>query len=142
MFSFFKGSRLVDSQPTTESLVYLGLPHGQLAIILQSRKSLEILRSHTLRLLVDSQLFSAFDHLFRQGHISTRPKDFFNTLFDPNFLKRLRTFFENSPVIFRVFTLPLKIPDKAKLDPQKLHKIVLHPSEILRPKTKIPRNFT
>ena len=26
MFSFFKGSRLVDSQPTTESLVNLGLP--------------------------------------------------------------------------------------------------------------------
>ena len=28
MFSFFKGSRLVDSQPPTESLVYLGLPHS------------------------------------------------------------------------------------------------------------------
>ena len=27
MFSFFKGSRLVDSQPTTESVVYLALPH-------------------------------------------------------------------------------------------------------------------
>ena len=26
MVSFFKGSRLVDSQPTTESLVNLGLP--------------------------------------------------------------------------------------------------------------------
>ena len=83
MFSFFKGSRLVDSQPTTESLVYLGLPRSYLAIILQSRKSLEILSSLTLRLLVDCQLFSAFDHLFSQGNINTRPKSFFNTLFIP-----------------------------------------------------------
>ena len=36
----------------------------------------------------------------------------------------------------------MKISDKTKLDPQKLHKIVLHLSEILRPKTKIPGSFT
>ena len=114
MFSFFKGSRMVDSQPTTETLVYLGLPHSYLAIILQSRKFLEILSSHTLRLLVDSQLLSAFDHLFRQGNISTRPKSFFNTLFNTSqFPKMVDNIFENSPKIFMVCTLPLKVPDKA-----------------------------
>ena len=35
--------------------------------ILQSRKSLEILSGHGLRLLVDSQLFSSFDNLSGRG---------------------------------------------------------------------------
>ena len=41
---------------------------------------------------------------------------------------------------FMFFTLPLEIPDKTKLLPQKLHKIVLHHGEIQRPKTKITGN--
>ena len=36
--------------------------------------------------------------------------------------------------------IPLEIPDRTKLHPQKLHKIVLHPSEILRP-LEIPHDF-
>ena len=43
------------------------------------------------------------------------------------------------PGVFRFFTLHLEIPDKTRLHPQKLHQIVLHPSKILRPKTKTPR---
>ena len=67
-----------------------------------------------MRLLVDSQLFPAFDHLFREGNISTRPKSFFNTLFNTSqFPKMVEKIFENSPGIFKVFTLPLKIPDNA-----------------------------
>ena len=54
----------------------------------------------------------------------------------------LRIFFcENSPGIFLFsFTLPLEIPDKAKLNPFIFHKIVLDPLEISRPKTKIHGN--
>ena len=42
--------------------------------------------------------------------------------------------------------IPLEIPDRTKLHPQKLHKIVLHSSEILRPETtktpgEIPHDF-
>ena len=52
------------------------------------------------------------------------------------------TFLNSPPGIFRCFTLSLEISDKTRLYPQKLHKIMLHPSEILRPKTKIPGNCT
>ena len=45
-------------------------------------------------------------------------------------------FFVTTPGIFRFFTLPLEIQDKTRLHPYKLHKIVLHLSEILRSKTK------
>ena len=41
--------------------------------------------------------------------------------------------FENTPKTFKLFTLPLEIPGKTRPHQQKLHKIVLHPSEILRP---------
>ena len=44
--------------------------------------------------------------------------------------------------LFQFFPLPLGIPGKTRLHPQKLHIIVLHPSEILRPKTKTPGNST
>ena len=55
----------------------------------------------------------------------------------------LRTyFFEKTPGFCRFFTLPLEIPDRTRLHPCKLHKIVLHPSEILRPKMKAPGNST
>ena len=40
------------------------------------------------------------------------------------------TLLKNTPVIFCVFTLLLKIPDKTKLHPWKFHKIVLHPLAI------------
>ena len=49
--------------------------------------------------------------------------------------------FWKSPIIFRAF-LPLEIPDKARLYSEKLHRIVLQLSEILRPKTKTPWNPT
>ena len=60
----------------------------------------------------------------------------------PNFsTKFLRTyFFKNSPGIFRVFSLPLKIPDKNKPWPLETPQIVLHSSEILRPKNQDPWN--
>ena len=51
-------------------------------------------------------------------------------------------FFENPHVIFEFFTLPLENLDKTRLHPEKLHKIVLHPLEILRSKTKTPGNST
>ena len=56
----------------------------------------------------------------------------------------LRTyFFENPPAgIFHFFTLPLEIPHKTKLHPWKIHKIVLDPLEIPRPKIKTPGNST
>ena len=55
----------------------------------------------------------------------------------------LRTyFFKILPRILRFLTLPLEIPDKTKLHPSKLRKIVLHPSQVLRPTTKTPENFT
>ena len=50
--------------------------------------------------------------------------------------------FEKLPGIFTLFTLPLEIADKIRLHFHKLHKIMLHPSEILRPKTKTPGNST
>ena len=55
----------------------------------------------------------------------------------------LRTyFFENTPPrISNVFTLPLVIPDKTKLRPWKLHKVMLDQSEIPRPKPKTSRNY-
>ena len=38
----------------------------------------------------------------------------------------LRTYiFENPPEIFRFFTLPMEIPNKTRLHPEKLYKIVL-----------------
>ena len=56
---------------------------------------------------------------------------------------RLTTYFFEKPAgIFRLFTLPMEIRDKTRLHSQKLHKIMLHPSEILRPKTKTPGNST
>ena len=51
-------------------------------------------------------------------------------------------FFENPAGIFRLFTLPLKICDKSNLHPWRLCKIVLHPLEIPRPKTKSSGNYT
>ena len=56
---------------------------------------------------------------------------------------RLGTYLFDPPVpleILSFFTLPLGIPGTTKLHPQKLHKILLHPQEILRPKTKTPGN--
>ena len=73
MFSFFKGS----SEPA-ESRVYL--PRSYNFTKQKVSESLEILSSHSLRLLVGFRLFSTFDCLFRQGNISTRPKSFFYTL--------------------------------------------------------------
>ena len=53
-------------------------------------------------------------------------------------------FWKKTPGIFRFVTLPLEIPDKMKLHPWKLHKIVLHQLEFPRPKAKthgIPHDF-
>ena len=50
--------------------------------------------------------------------------------------------FEETPGIFRFLFLLMEIPDKTKLQTLKLHKNVLDPMEILRPKTKTPKNFT
>ena len=51
--------------------------------------------------------------------------------------------FWNSPSeVFRFVTLPLEIPDKAKFHPWKFCKIVCHPLEIPRSKTKTQENFT
>ena len=48
----------------------------------------------------------------------------------------------NEQLSLLLFTLTLETSDKIKLlHPQKLHKIVLHPSEILRRKTKTPGKF-
>ena len=56
---------------------------------------------------------------------------------------RLRThFFENPRGSFHIFTLSLKISEKAQLNPWIFHKIVLDPLEIPRPKTKTPCNRT
>ena len=44
--------------------------------------------------------------------------------------------------LFQFFPLPLGIPGKTRLHPQKLHIIVLHPSEFLRPKTTTYGNST
>ena len=55
----------------------------------------------------------------------------------------LRTyFFEKHPGIFRFFTLPLGILDKKELHPWTFCEVVWHPLEILRPKSKTPRNST
>ena len=51
-------------------------------------------------------------------------------------------FFEKVPGIFHVLTLPLEIPDKAKLNTRIFHKIVLDPLEIPRPKTRTPEKST
>ena len=40
------------------------------------------------------------------------------------------------PEIFKLLTLPLEIPDKPSPHPKKVHKIILHSWEILRPETK------
>ena len=47
-------------------------------------------------------------------------------------------FSKKAPGILRFVTLylPLEIADKMKLHPWKFHKIVLHPLDFLRPKTK------
>ena len=47
-------------------------------------------------------------------------------------------FFEHPSGILHFFTLPMEIPEKAKLKPWIFHKIVLDPLEIPRPKTKAP----
>ena len=73
MFSFFKGS-----SQTAESHVYL--PRSYSFTKQKFFLSLEILSSQGLRLLADSQLFSTFYRLFRQGNISNRLKSFFDTL--------------------------------------------------------------
>ena len=49
-------------------------------------------------------------------------------------------FFEKTPGIFHVFTLPLEISDKTELNSWIFHKIVLDPLEIPRPKTKTSGN--
>ena len=54
--------------------------------------------------------------------------------------------FLKTPLEFLGFLLlPMEIPDKARPHLQKLHKIVLHPLKILRPKTKtlgeVPHDF-
>ena len=41
--------------------------------------------------------------------------------------------FERSTGIFTFLTLPLEIKDKPKFHPWKLHKFLLHPSEVQRP---------
>ena len=51
-------------------------------------------------------------------------------------------FYENPPGIFHFFTLAMEIPDKTKLNPSILHKLVLNHLEIPRPKTKSPGNST
>ena len=51
-------------------------------------------------------------------------------------------FYENPPGIFHFFTLPMEIPDKTKLNPSILHKLVLNHLEIPRPKTKSSGNST
>ena len=57
----------------------------------------------------------------------------------PNFPKWLRTSFFKTPLQYLGFLIyPWKVKTKHSLTLKKLHKIVLHPSEILRPKTKIP----
>ena len=54
----------------------------------------------------------------------------------------LRICFFEKPLEKNFFSLPLEIPDRTKLSPWIFHKIVLDPSEIPRPKTKIPGNST
>ena len=75
---FFKGG----SSQVSQLKVLCGyLATAYVAIILQSRKSLEILSSHSLRLLVDSELFCFYFWLssFRQRrNIVSRPKIFFD----------------------------------------------------------------
>ena len=57
-FSFFKGS---SSQVSKLKVLCGYLATAYVAIIVQSRQSVEILSSHSLRLWVDSQLLSTFD---------------------------------------------------------------------------------
>ena len=52
------------------------------------------------------------------------------------------TFLKKAPGIFKFVTLPLEICDKVVLHPWKFHKIVLHPLEFPRPKTKTLGNST
>ena len=55
----------------------------------------------------------------------------------------LRIYFsEKTPEIFRFVTLPLEILDKTRLYRWKFHRIVLHPFETPRPKTKTHGNST
>lgn len=61
MFSFLKGS----TQPLKD--LYL----GYLAIVLQTRKSLEILSSYELKILEDTQFFSSCDSLSGRGKFFT-----------------------------------------------------------------------
>ena len=81
-FSFFKGSSSQVSQPKV-LCGYLATTY--VAIIQQSRKSLEILSSHSWRLWVDSQLFSTFDCLFsgRGGTSAPDQKVFLIGLLSP-----------------------------------------------------------
>ena len=50
--------------------------------------------------------------------------------------------FWKPPEIFNYFTLPLKIPDKTKLNPWMFHNLVLDSFKIPRPKTKTSGNST
>ena len=52
------------------------------------------------------------------------------------------TFLNKNPGVFRFGTLPLDILDKTKLYPWKFRKIVLHPFENPRSKTKVHGNST
>ena len=45
------------------------------------------------------------------------------------------------PGIFHFFTLSLEIPDKIKLHPWKIHKIIFNTLEIQKPKSKTPWKF-
>ena len=97
------------------------------AIILQSRKSLEILSSHSLRLLVDSQLFSTFDCLVsgRGGTSAPDQKVFLiGLLSHPNFPKWLRTSFFKTPLESLGFLIyPWKFQTKHSLTPRNSTKL-------------------
>ena len=117
-------------------------------MILQSRKSLEILSCHSLRLLVDSQLFFTFDSFLQaEEEHQLQTKKFFLIgliLSHPNFPKWLRTSFFKTPLDSLEFLIyPLKFQTKQSLTPTNSTKLCSpFRSFILRPKTKIPGNFT
>ena len=68
-----------------------------------------------------------------------------NGLLQKKSKRGIRTkFWKKNPGIFRFATLPSEILEKAKLHPWKFSKIVWHPLDIPRPKTKthkIPHDF-
>ena len=55
---------------------------------------------------------------------------------------RGHTFLENPGSFSGFFSVPLEIPGKLKLHPWKFDKVMLHPSEVSRPKTNIPGSST